>query len=288
MRAEEVPVPLAAVHGGELYYSTRGTGPPVLFIQGATGDGGYFDRVASLLADEFTTITYDRRGNSRSPAPAGWKETSIEEQAEDAAGLLNALGLGGAVVFGTSGGGAIGLELVRRHPELVAGAVLHEAYLPHVLGERLEQMEAESRARFEPILRSGGPRAFMEAWLRGMRGDEGYQALDPALRERVLGNGETYLIDHAAFVRYRLEDAAVAAIGKPIHVLVGEAGAPWAPAMAAWLAHLVGTEVEAIPGRHGGYADVPGEFAAALRPHLRQIASAAAAPTERESPIHDV
>ena len=110
-------MPTAAIHGIELYYETRGSGLPVLSIQGATGDGGYFDRIADLLANEFTTVTYDRRGNSRSPAPVGWMHTSIEEQAEDAAGLLTALGLKAAIVFGTSGGGAIGLELVRRARE---------------------------------------------------------------------------------------------------------------------------------------------------------------------------
>jgi len=58
---------------------------------GATGDGGHFDAIADLLSDEFTVVTYDRRGNGRSPAPAGWKTTSPEEQADDAAGLLAAL-----------------------------------------------------------------------------------------------------------------------------------------------------------------------------------------------------
>ena len=47
----------------------RGTGPPVLLIMGATGDGGHFDELADLLADEFTVVSYDRRGNGRSPVP---------------------------------------------------------------------------------------------------------------------------------------------------------------------------------------------------------------------------
>ena len=81
-------MPTVAVNGAELYYEVRGTGPTVLLIMGATGDGGHFDRLADLLADEFTVMTYDRRGNGRSPAPAGWTTTSPEEQADDAAALL--------------------------------------------------------------------------------------------------------------------------------------------------------------------------------------------------------
>jgi pimeloyl-ACP methyl ester carboxylesterase len=271
-------MPTATGNGTKLYYETRGNGPPVLFIQGATGDGGWFDCITDLLADEFTTVTNDRRGNSRSPAPVGWMQTSIEEQAEDAAGLLTVLGLKLATVFGTSGGGVIGLELVRRNPELVAGAVLHEPYLPHVLGEQWAQVEAQNRATFEPIPRSGGPRALMEGFLRAMRGEAGYQALDEELRERVLGNGQAFLIEDAAYPRYRPDAPDIAAIRRPISVLVGESSAPWAPLMAAWLAGVLGTAVESVPGGHGGYLDDPMEFAVALRPHLRRVGSPVATP----------
>ena len=71
-------MPRTSVNGTELYYEIRGTGAPVLLIMGGSGDGGHFDAVADLLSDEFTVVTYDRRGNGRSPAPAGWKTTSPE------------------------------------------------------------------------------------------------------------------------------------------------------------------------------------------------------------------
>ena len=92
----------AVVNGAELYYEKQGTGPAVLLIAGSTGDAGNFTRAADLLADEFTVVTYDRRGNSRSPRPSGWTTTSVAEQADDAAGLIQLLGLSPAVVFGTS------------------------------------------------------------------------------------------------------------------------------------------------------------------------------------------
>jgi pimeloyl-ACP methyl ester carboxylesterase len=87
------------VGGVRLYYEGRGDGPSVLFISGATGDAGHWTGVADVLAPQYTVVTYDRRGNSRSPRPAEWTTTTIEEQADDAAGLLEALDLAPAIVF---------------------------------------------------------------------------------------------------------------------------------------------------------------------------------------------
>jgi pimeloyl-ACP methyl ester carboxylesterase len=119
-------MPSVMVNGAELYHEVRGTGPPVLLIMGATGDGGHFDALARVLADDFTVITYDRRGNGRSPVPAGWRTTSPEEQADDAAGLLQVLGTGPVAIFGTSAGGNFALCLLVRHPGWVRGAILHD------------------------------------------------------------------------------------------------------------------------------------------------------------------
>src|SRR6187551_1900399 len=119
-------MPRIAANEADLYYEVRGTGPAVLLIMGATGDGGHFDALADLLADEFTVISYDRRGNGRSPVPIGWTTTSPEEQADDAAALLDRLGTGSAAVFGTSSGGNFALCLLARHPGRVRGAILHE------------------------------------------------------------------------------------------------------------------------------------------------------------------
>src|SRR5215217_7741804 len=94
------PRSLLEVNGTKIYHEVRGSGPSVLFIAGATGDGGHFEKVAEHLADEFTVVTYDRRGNSRSPRPDGWEGTSTEEHSEDAAALIGYLELAPSPVFG--------------------------------------------------------------------------------------------------------------------------------------------------------------------------------------------
>jgi len=71
-------------------------------------------------------VSYDQRGNGRSPAPPGWQTTSAQEHADDTAGLLQALVTGPAAVFSTSSGGNFTLCLLLRHPRRVRGAILHE------------------------------------------------------------------------------------------------------------------------------------------------------------------
>jgi pimeloyl-ACP methyl ester carboxylesterase len=126
---EESVVPVVWANGAQLYYELRGAGVPLLLIMGASGCGGVFDRFADVLAEGCTVVTYDRRGNGRSPRPSNWDTTSAEEQADDAAALLDALGLAPAVVFGTSSGGIFALATVLHHPEAVQGAILHEPAL---------------------------------------------------------------------------------------------------------------------------------------------------------------
>ena len=122
-------MPLQRANEAELYYEVRGDGSPLLLMMGASGFGGVFGRFAEFLADEFTVVTYDRRGNGQSPKPAGWNATSPEEQADDAAALLAGLGLAPAAIFGTSSAGIFALAALICHPQSVCGAVLHEPAL---------------------------------------------------------------------------------------------------------------------------------------------------------------
>ena len=271
--ATQVQTRMVHVNGAELHCEVRGSGPPVLFIAGALGDGGFYDKVGEELANAFKVVTYDRRGNSRSPKPAGWTTTSIEEQADDAAGLIQALGVGRVGVFGSSGGGTIGLDLMLRHPDLVRGAVLHEPGLNSVLGDQAAAIEAKFRAVLEPIAVSKGIPAAVEAFIRWVGGDAVYDALDPELRARMLGNGEVaFLIEPPMYAGFRPEEAAIAEIPCPVIVLLSDDTAlPYMRTICDWLATLCKTNVGRLSGGHGAYLDRPAETAAALRPLLAEI-----------------
>ena len=131
MRTDTLTVP-----GATLYYEVRGTGPTLLLICGGVYDAAGYAGLAQRLADRYTVVTYDRRGNSRSPLTGPPAPQQVEEHAEDARRILAAVGAESALVFGNSSGASIGLELVARHPELVRVLVAHEPPVFDLLDDR--------------------------------------------------------------------------------------------------------------------------------------------------------
>ncbi len=262
---------LVEVNGARIYHEVRGSGPPVLFIAGSTGDAGHFERVAQLLSDEFATVTYDRRSNSRSPRPEGWESTSTEEQSEDAARLIEALGIAPAAVFGTSGGAIIGLDLLTRHPELIRGAILHEPSM-NVGMSNPKEVRGAIQQVVESGMQRGGPRGGVEAFLRFVAGEETYKNFDPPLLERMLENGETLFgVEFGVFDSYNPDDATLAAVEVPVVVMAGTESRPYFGEASQWLATRLNVELETLPGGHSPYIDRPEDTTQALRPLLRQL-----------------
>jgi pimeloyl-ACP methyl ester carboxylesterase len=108
------------VPGATLYVEVRGSGPVLLCISGGPTDAGMFTDLAGRLADRYTVVSYDQRGHSRSPLDGEPEDIPVALHADDAAAILAAVGNGPAYVYGNSGGGTVGLELVTRHPSWFA------------------------------------------------------------------------------------------------------------------------------------------------------------------------
>ncbi len=255
MQMDQIGNGMTTVNGAELYHEVRGSGTPLLLVPGLPGDAGQLEQLAERLADRYQVVTYDRRGYSRSPRPAGWEATSVEEQAADAAGLLEALGIESAVVYGTSNGALFALELALSRPDLVAGVILHEPPLLSVLADPAP-VGAAIAELVEPAFAAGGPDAALEAFLRFAYGDAIIDALDPRERARMLANGEVAMtIELPATQAYR---PSIDRFAVPAQVLVGaEQVAPFFREAGAWLGNALGTPVSSSPGGHGPHFDRP-------------------------------
>jgi pimeloyl-ACP methyl ester carboxylesterase len=243
----------------------------VLFVMGATGIGAHFAQMAQLLADEFTVVTYDRRGNGRSPRPDGWTQTSTEEQAADAAALLDALGLTPAAVFGTSAGAIFALCMLVRHPDAVRGSILHEPAL-FALFDDPEGMRAVVKELVAKGMQEGGPHGALEQFWRFVAGDASWEGLEPGLREQMLASADTYFgLERGRFDAYVPPDDVLAAIAAPVAVMAGESTRPPFVQASRRLAERLGVEVTRVPGAHAPYLDHAPELAEAMRPFLREV-----------------
>lgn len=145
------------VPGAQIYYEMSGSGPLLLTIAGGPSDAGVFTDLARRLADRYTVIAYDPRGNSRSHFDGEAVEQQLDIHGDDAARLIETLGSGPAYVLGNSGGAQIGLNLAARHPERVRVLVAHEPPCLVMLDDPAEAIAAD-REIFETYHREGvGP-----------------------------------------------------------------------------------------------------------------------------------
>ena len=252
------------VNGAGIYHEIRGDGPAILLISGATGDAGHWERVVDALARDHTVVSFDRRANSRSPRPEGWTSTSSDEQADDAAGLIQALDLVPAAVVANSGGAIIGLNLLLRHPELLSTVVLHEPPLLSVL-EDPDAVMAVIQPLVEVGMEEGGPVGAARAFLTFAAG-EATRLFEAPTYERMVRNGDVLFgVEFGAFESYRPSDRELAANRVPVHVLAGAESAPFFGEVARWLAPRLATEVVVAPGAHVPMMSDPDRFVELIR-----------------------
>jgi pimeloyl-ACP methyl ester carboxylesterase len=143
---------VAKVGSIEMYYEEHGSGDPLLLIMGLGADSGAWLLQIPEFAERYRTIAFDNRGVGRSSKPAG--PYTVREMADEAAGLLDTLGIARAHVVGVSLGGMIAQELALRHPERVRGLVLACTY-PEPDDEILERRQA-SVAQFGGTIAANG------------------------------------------------------------------------------------------------------------------------------------
>lgn len=110
-------MPTIQVNGINLFYEAHGAGEPLLLIYGLAGRGNNWKFQIEALSSRFQLITFDNRGVGETDQP----ETafSLGDVADDAAALLDHLGISSAYVFGISMGGMIAQEFALRHPDRV-------------------------------------------------------------------------------------------------------------------------------------------------------------------------
>jgi pimeloyl-ACP methyl ester carboxylesterase len=118
-------IPLEKVHVGDIdiAYKMFGKGEPILLINGASDNMDAWDpSFLTGLSSNHTVITFDSRGIANTTT--GTRSYSMQQLANDTAGLLDALKIPKADVLGYSLGSYIAQAFTTSYPEKVSNLIL--------------------------------------------------------------------------------------------------------------------------------------------------------------------
>lgn len=247
-----------------LHVVRAGRGPRILLIHGSAADHRTWTiLLASALREQFTLIAYGRRGD----AP------TIEAHADDAAALL-AAEPGPAVVVGSSLGAVVALDLVRRHPALVAGAVLIEP--PFNTSDDAPAVRAAFLDRFDRRAAEAGGPAAGELFLRHVLGDAAFERMPRVFQADAMAKFTEIRADSVALFAHDPRFPELAAIATPILLVGGERSGLWYRRTLDVLHQALGNaRIEIVAGAgHMLHAEAPRRFHALVAdfagPLLRQ------------------
>lgn len=249
-------------------YERVGRGHAVVLVHGYVGDGrSTWRSQLDALGGDFTLVAWDAPGAGASSDPP--EDLGMAGFADCLAKLIAALGLDDPHLVGISFGGALVLELHRRHPTIAATLTLVSAYAgwggslpPAVAGQRLEQALA---------LADLSPRELVDA----LRPTMFSTAPSPAVEEEFVASLlATHPAGFRAMARASAEDlrAALPAVDVPTLLVYGDKDVR-APLSVAQDLHasIAGSELVILEGAgHVCNLEAPEAFNEVLRSFLQQ------------------
>jgi len=234
--------------GTRIACERSGSGPPIIIVDGdlCSRAFGPSPKLAPLLAQHFTVITYDRRGRGASgDAP----QYSAEREVEDIAALIQEAG-GGVSLLGLSSGGALALEaaasglsvdrVIAYEPPYVdvngqGGGAAHE--------QRLKQLLAEGD-------RGGAVKYFMKDMVGAPSAMVVMMRMMPWIWRKLQAVAHTLPYDAAVMSEFRIPLVRFATIRRPTLVMNGSKTDPRLRTAARAI-------TEVVPGAR--YRELPGQ-----------------------------
>ncbi|MDT7728399.1 MAG: hypothetical protein QOI21_4975 [Actinomycetota bacterium] len=225
----------ASVNGLELYYEVHGSGRPLVLLHGGllTIDLT-FAAVLPALAETRQVIAVELQGHGHTADAE--REMSLENLADDVAGLLDHLGIASADVFGFSLGGLTSLQLAMRHPGRVGRMIVASAhfrpdgYYPEIAAGDPTSTRMPTQADFQAMQDAYarvaphpehfdaimGKTSGMVHALEGWKDDELRAITAPALL--VIGDHDFVRVEHAAEMHDLIPGSQLAVLPGTTHM----------------------------------------------------------------------
>lgn len=232
-----------------LYYEEQGEGVPILGIHGTSSSAMIWASAVDELSRHGRVIIYDRRGCTRSQRPEPYFITSVSEQADDAAALLDAVSATPAILIGRSYGGEVAIDLALRYPDHVRALVVLEG-APLSLSQEALRWEQELFDLLRSTAEERGIDAVAEVLLRNVLDDATWEQFPAEIKQMFTDNGPAILAEFRGGSQ-KVDPAALAAIDKPT-LLVAATDSPevMRQATEALAAAMPRARTALVPGGH--------------------------------------
>lgn len=206
--------------GTSIGYSKTGKGLPLIMVDGAMCSRAFGPtiKMAPMLEEHFTVITYDRRGRNES---GDTKPYSTEREVEDLEALVNEAG-GPVYMVGFSSGAALTLRAAAKKLN-IKKQLLYEA--PYVMNMGGHNPPADAEEQFKKLIaadkRGGAVKYFMKDLI-------GMPAFVPAIMSitpvwsKLKGVAHTLPYDAAVMGDYTIPNNLAAGVTIPTLVVGGE------------------------------------------------------------------
>lgn len=263
-----------AVQGASIYFEVRGTGPVLLISQSGEGTAGRSADLVDQLVPDYTVVTYDRRGLSRSPLDDPASGVTIDAHADDVQQVLAHLTDDPAIMLGCSLGATIGMNLITRYPGQVSTLIAHEPVAPRLLSSQSERIHHEQELRdVQNIFHLDGLSAVIKEIAKILGIDPSGQDTEPGITQHPFDAERKanfiFFIenDFDAILGDTLDAADLKNTLTRIVPAVGRATprTVFDYRCAQELAMLIGVDVAEFPGGHNGNTTHPKAYAARLR-----------------------
>lgn len=247
-------------------YERLGCGHPVVLVHGYVGDGrATWRSQLDALGGEFTLVAWDAPGSGASSDPP--EDMGMAGFADCLATFIAALGLDDPHLVGISFGGALVLELHRRHPTIAATLTLVSAYAGW--GGSLSAGVAEQRLEQALALADRSPQELVDTLLPTMFSSKPSPAVVEEFAASLLA---THPVGFRAMARASAEDLrdALPAVDVPTLLIYGSRDVR-APLSVAQDLHasIAGSELVILEGAgHVCNLEAPEAFNDALRSFL--------------------
>ena len=212
-----------AAAGVDLAVDDRGgDGPAIVFVHDTAAARTTWAETIAALDPQQRTIAYDRRGYGDSQAPEPYTGTTVGEQADDLAALIDALDAAPALIVGHGLGALIALDVLLHRPALARGGVLVEPPLlylsprgPEVVGELRDAIELGAREH-------GGPAGAVDGYLEYLGGPDATSLYGDERIAAARAHSQAFAADLVAGPTWGATRRQLRSLALPVTIVAGQ------------------------------------------------------------------